>query len=73
MKIPDKIKGILSDLQKSGFQAFIVGGCVRDFLLEKEPQDWDITTDATPQEIQKIFPDSFYENDFGTDLEIYGI
>ncbi|HOU45658.1 MAG TPA: CCA tRNA nucleotidyltransferase [Candidatus Pacearchaeota archaeon] len=66
MKIPDKIKGILSDLQKSGFQAFIVGGCVRDFLLEKEPQDWDITTDATPQEIQKIFPDSFYENDFGT-------
>ncbi|HNZ83663.1 MAG TPA: CCA tRNA nucleotidyltransferase [Candidatus Pacearchaeota archaeon] len=66
MEIPNKIKEILSDLQKSGFQAFVVGGCVRDFLLKREPQDWDITTDATPQEIQKIFPDSFYENDFGT-------
>jgi len=66
MIIPKEVKKILQDLQKAGFEAYIVGGCVRDFLLEKEPKDWDVTTNAKPEEIQKIFPDSFYENNFLT-------
>jgi tRNA nucleotidyltransferase/poly(A) polymerase len=66
MTIPQEIKNILSELKSAGFDAYIVGGSVRNFLLKKEPKDWDITTNAKPEEIQKIFPDSFYENDFGT-------
>lgn len=66
MIIPKEVKKIIQDLQKSGFEAYIVGGCVRDFLLEKEPKDWDVTTNAKPEEIQKVFPDSFYENSFLT-------
>ena len=53
-------------LNAAGYENFLVGGCVRDLLIGREPKDWDITTIATPEEIQKIFPDSFYENDFGT-------
>ena len=66
MTIPKEVKNVIEDLQKAGFEAYVVGGCVRDFLLDKEPQDWDITTSAKPEEIQKIFPDSFYENNFLT-------
>ncbi len=61
-----EIKDVGSALEQAGFEAYLVGGCVRDFLLGKEPKDWDITTNATPEEMQKIFPDSFYENKFGT-------
>ena len=66
MTIPKEVKTILTSLQKAGFEAYIVGGCVRDFLLNVEPKDWDITTNAKPEEIQKVFPDSFYENNFLT-------
>ena len=66
MNIPQEIQIILSKIQKSGFEAFVVGGSVRDFLLGKKPKDWDITTNAKPEEIQKIFPKSFYNNTFGT-------
>lgn len=66
MTIPKEVKTILTTLQKSGFEAYIVGGCVRDFLLGIEPNDWDVTTNANPEEIQKVFPDSFYENNFLT-------
>jgi poly(A) polymerase/tRNA nucleotidyltransferase (CCA-adding enzyme) len=66
MVIPKEVKKIISDSQKAGFEAYICGGCVRDFLLEKEPKDWDVTTNAKPEEIQKVFPDSFYENNFLT-------
>lgn len=66
MVIPKEVQFILQKLQEAGFEAFIVGGCARDFLLEKEPNDWDITTNAKPEEITKIFPDSFYENKFLT-------
>ncbi len=61
-----EIKDVGSALEQAGFEAYLVGGCVRDFLLGKEPKDWDITTNATPEEMQKVFPDSFYENKFGT-------
>lgn len=65
-KIPQPVKDIIQALQKAGFEAFVVGGCVRDLILNREPKDWDITTDATPEKVVELFPDSFYENDFGT-------
>ncbi|MCK9446707.1 HD domain-containing protein [bacterium] len=68
--IPDKVFFCLDNLHKQGFEAYIVGGCTRDFLRGKTPADWDITTNATPEETQKVFDDlkikTFYENDFGT-------
>lgn len=64
--IPQPVIDTLEALTKAGFEAFVVGGCVRDLLLNREPKDWDITTNARPEEVQKLFPDSFYENDFGT-------
>lgn len=66
MKIPEYVKNILSGLEKAGYEAYLVGGCVRDLLMNRVPFDWDITTNARPEEILKIFPDSVYENDFGT-------
>ena len=66
MIIPKEVKNIIEKLEEAGFEAYIVGGCVRDFLLEKEPNDWDVTTNAKPEEIVKVFPDSFYENKFLT-------
>src|SRR3989344_2529590 len=57
---------ILETLREKGFAAFVVGGAVRDLLLEKEVINWDFTTDATPQQLMKIFPDAFYNNQFGT-------
>lgn len=66
MQLPPEIKTIITTLETAGFEAFAVGGCVRDLWLKKTPQDWDITTSATPAEIQKIFPKSFYANEFGT-------
>ncbi len=66
MTIPQEVKNIITKLQDTGFEAYIVGGCVRDFLMDKEPADWDVTTNAKPEEIQKVFPDSFYENNFLT-------
>ena len=66
MTIPKEVKNIIEKLEKAGFEAYVVGGCVRDFLLGIKPKDWDIATNATPEQIQKIFPDSFYENKFLT-------
>ncbi len=66
MDIPKEVKEIINKLEREGFEAYIVGGCVRDFLRNKEPEDWDITTNATPSEIQRIFPRSFYNNKFFT-------
>ena len=65
-EIPTEVKSIVEKLIKHGFEAFIVGGCVRDLLLGEKPKDWDITTNAKPEEIQKLFKKSFYENKFGT-------
>jgi len=65
-KIPKPIINILKEIEEAGFEAYIVGGSVRDLLMSRKVKDWDLTTNAKPEEIQKIFPDSFYENDFGT-------
>lgn len=63
---PQEILAVSEKLETNGFPAYLVGGCVRDMILNKQPKDWDITTSAKPEEIQKIFPDSVYENNFGT-------
>ncbi|NQU82351.1 MAG: HD domain-containing protein [Parcubacteria group bacterium] len=68
--IPKQIQSVLETLRKQGFEAYIVGGCVRDTLRDQLPKDWDITTNATPEQIQNVFKKSgnktFYENKFGT-------
>ncbi len=66
MTIPEEIKKIINKMEGAGFEAYLVGGCVRDLLLGRKPKDWDITTDAKPEEIQKLFEENFYENNFGT-------
>jgi poly(A) polymerase/tRNA nucleotidyltransferase (CCA-adding enzyme) len=69
-KIPGNILWTIKHLQDSGFEAFVVGGCVRDMFLDKNPNDWDITTNAIPQEIIDAFEKTdrrvVYENIFGT-------
>lgn len=53
--IPKNVNYIINTLEKNGYEAFVVGGCVRDSLLGIEPKDWDITTSAKPDEIRKCF------------------
>lgn len=54
-KIPKDALCIIDMIEKAGFEAYIVGGCVRDLLMDRVPHDWDITTSATPEEVKKIF------------------
>ncbi|MDD5547661.1 MAG: HD domain-containing protein [Candidatus Pacebacteria bacterium] len=71
-----EIRDIAAVLEKAGFEAYLVGGCLRDILIGQKPKDWDITTNAKPEDIQRIFADfagatadkpaTVYENDFGT-------
>ena len=56
IRLPRAVEEIIVRINKAGYEAFIVGGCVRDTLLQKEPNDWDITTSATPFQVKKIFP-----------------
>jgi len=65
-KIPPEVSHVTQTLQKAGFEAWIVGGCVRDLLLGRTPNDWDVTTNATPEDIQGLFENTFYTNEFGT-------
>ena len=57
---------VTATLQNAGFEAYLVGGCVRDLILKREPKDWDVTTNATPEQIQGLFEKTVYENNFGT-------
>ncbi len=70
MTIPKEVKEAIACLEKAKFKAFIVGGCVRDISRNIEPKDWDLTTNAKPVEIEKVFKKAglktVYENDFGT-------
>ncbi|MGE5425944.1 MAG: CCA tRNA nucleotidyltransferase [Bacillota bacterium] len=66
MQIPGFITDILSRLQAAGYTSELVGGCVRDLLMGKEPKDWDLACSARPEEILQVFPEGKYENDFGT-------
>ena len=64
--IPIEITNIVETMKKAGFQAYLVGGCARDIFLGRTPKDWDITTNATPEQIQALFPKTVYENVYGT-------
>lgn len=64
--IPPEVAEVMRALEKAGFEAYAVGGCVRDSLLGKTPKDWDITTNARPEKIQELFPETYYNNTFGT-------
>jgi tRNA nucleotidyltransferase/poly(A) polymerase len=63
---PPFVNQILTQFHQAKTQIFIVGGAVRDLLLNRPTYDWDFTTDATPEKILKIFPDAFYDNNYGT-------
>lgn len=65
-KIPQRILNISEKFIDAGFEIYLVGGCVRDLLHERNVTDWDLTTNATPNQMLELFPDSVYENDFGT-------
>src|SRR3989344_4098236 len=65
-QIPPEVSRITATLENAGFEAWIVGGCVRDLVLGRKPKDWDITTNANPEQIQELFENTFYTNEFGT-------
>jgi len=64
--IPEEVSFVTKTLRDGGFEAYLVGGCVRDMFVNIKPKDWDVTTNANPEQIQKLFPETFYENDYGT-------
>jgi tRNA nucleotidyltransferase (CCA-adding enzyme) len=64
--IPADVRDLLTALWSAGHAAYAVGGSLRDVLLGRTPKDWDLTTDARPEETQALFPGSVYENAFGT-------
>ncbi|MEX0918963.1 MAG: CCA tRNA nucleotidyltransferase [Candidatus Paceibacterota bacterium] len=64
--IPTEITTITKTLENKGYLAYLVGGCVRDLMIGREPKDWDITTNAKPEEIISLFDKTIYENRFGT-------
>ncbi len=66
LSVPKEVKDVCKTLENKGFEAYLVGGCVRDLLIEREPKDWDITTNAKPDQIQGLFSETFYENAYGT-------
>lgn len=64
--IPLVVRQTAETLENAGFEAYLVGGCVRDLLRNKTPKDWDLTTDAHPEQIQALFVEHYANNDFGT-------
>ncbi|MEK7550695.1 MAG: CCA tRNA nucleotidyltransferase [Patescibacteria group bacterium] len=64
--LPESVQKILEKFTKTKYEIYIVGGAVRDILMGRIVHDWDFTTNATPEEILKIFPDGFCDNIFGT-------
>jgi len=64
--IPPEVSQVTSTLAREGFESYAVGGCIRDLLIGRTPKDWDVTTNATPEDIQRIFEHTYYTNDFGT-------
>jgi tRNA nucleotidyltransferase (CCA-adding enzyme) len=64
--IPEEVSQVTNTLRNAGFEAYLIGGCVRDLFLERKPKDWDVTTNATPDQIISIFSKTYYENTFGT-------
>lgn len=56
VNMPDNVAQIINTLEKNGYEAYAVGGCVRDAMMGRTPHDWDITTSATPQQVKALFP-----------------
>ena len=56
INIPDKAKDVIGTIMTAGFEAYVVGGCVRDSVLGRTPEDWDITTSARPEQVKALFP-----------------
>ena len=65
-KIPKEVSHVTDTLEKAGFETYLVGGCVRDLLMDIEPKDWDVATNAKPEQIMALFEKTVYENKFGT-------
>jgi tRNA nucleotidyltransferase (CCA-adding enzyme) len=65
-QIPEYVTHATDTLQSGGFEAFLVGGCVRDLTIGRTPKDWDVTTNAKPEQIIALFEKTIYENTFGT-------
>ena len=59
IQLPEKVNRIIQTLQDHGYEAYAVGGCVRDSILGRSPEDWDITTSAMPQETKALFSRTF--------------
>ncbi|MCD8300143.1 MAG: HD domain-containing protein [Clostridiales bacterium] len=55
IKLPEKVTYLINELNRAGFEAYAVGGCVRDSILGREPEDWDVTTSAKPEEVREVF------------------
>lgn len=66
IKLPSFVQTALQQLNAEGFESFVVGGSIRDLYLGREPKDYDITTNAPPEQIQRVFEDTLYNNAFGT-------
>ena len=66
LRVPSDVETVVAALEKAGHAAYVVGGCVRDAIRGVDPQDWDVATEATPEQIQKLFARSLYTNRFGT-------
>ncbi len=64
--MPESVTDILQKFDKAGYEIYIVGGAVRDILMGKSANDWDFTTNATPEQILKVIPGGLYNNQFGT-------
>lgn len=62
MPLPSSVEYVLSKLKENGYQAYVVGGAVRDFLMGKTPHDYDLTSDALPSQISDIFKDFYQEH-----------
>ena len=65
-QVPKEVLMVIAVLQGASFEAYLVGGCVRDIIMGVTPKDYDVTTNATPEEIIALFPKTFYENTYGT-------
>lgn len=66
LKLPPYVQVFMDTFRKAGFTIHLVGGSVRDLLLDRPVDNWDFASSATPEEVLELFPDATYENDFGT-------
>ncbi len=66
LSVPSQVDSLITLFEKNGYEIYVVGGVVRDIFLDRMLTDWDFTTNAKPEEILALVPDSFYDNSFGT-------